>query len=162
MIKNLTKLGCHLGCCTYYLKIAHYLLHLIFSELTSLCGNRSNDQRMHLFGILSRARGPHLCWLLPPFLIWEESPPPHLAAARGEARLEVTSVISEMIVPPFRNPDYGDRGAWLQEAAWMSPARLCPCQQPASKSNLHLAPAPDLSSSVSAAVLVQHPPTPTP
>lgn len=103
MIKNLTKLGCHLGCCTYYLKIAHYLLHLIFSELTSLCGNRSNDQRMHLFGILSRARGPHLCWLLPPFLIWEESPPPHLAAARGEARLEVTSVISEMIVPPFRN-----------------------------------------------------------
>ena len=96
MIKNLTKLGCHLRGCTYYLKIAHYLPHLIFSELTGLCGNRSNDQRTHLFGILSRVGLLVIAVSFPPFLFAMNH---HLAAASGEARLEVTSVISETSGP---------------------------------------------------------------
>lgn len=96
MIKNLTKLGCHLVCRTYYLKIAHYLPHLIFSELTSLCGNWSNDQRTHLFGILSCVGVLMAGVAFLPFLFVMNH---HLAAAREEARLEVTSVISVTIVP---------------------------------------------------------------
>lgn len=95
MIKNLTKLGCHLVCCTYYLKIAHYLPHLIFWELTSLCGNRFNDQRTHLFGILPH-HGVLMAVISPvPFLFVMNH---HLAAATGEARPGVTSAISEMIL----------------------------------------------------------------
>ena len=96
MIKNPTKLGCHLGGCTYYLKIAHYLPHLIFLELTSLCGNRSNDQRTHLFGILSRVG---VLIIAVSFLSFLFAMNPHLAAASGEARLEVTSAMSEMSGP---------------------------------------------------------------
>lgn len=95
MIKNLTKLGCHLVCWTYYLKIAHYLPHLIFWELTSLCGNQSNDQRTHLFGIFSRVGVRSAGVSLLPFLFVINH---HLAAASGEAGLEVTSAISEMVV----------------------------------------------------------------
>ena len=95
-IKNLTKLGCHLGCCTYYLKIAHYLPRLIFLELTSLCGDWSNDQRTHLLGILSCFGVLIAAVSFPPFLFVMNH---HLSATSGEARLEVTSEMSEMIVP---------------------------------------------------------------
>lgn len=96
MIKNLPKLGCHLACCTYYLKIAHYLPHLIFLELTSLCGNRSNDQRTHLFGTLSLVGVLAAGVSFLPFLFVMNH---HLAAACVEVGLEVTSVISETTVP---------------------------------------------------------------
>ena len=95
MIKNLTKLGCHLVCWTCYLKIAHYLPHLIFWELTSLCRNRFNDQRTHLFGILPCV-GVRIAGIsLLPFLFVINH---HLAAASGEVGLKVTSAVSEMIV----------------------------------------------------------------
>ena len=101
MIKNPTKLGCHLGGCTYYLKIAHYLPHLIFLELTSLCGNRSNDQRTHLFGILSRVG---VLIIAVSFLSFLFAMNPHLAAASGEARLEVTSEMSGPFITLLRGP----------------------------------------------------------
>lgn len=95
MIKNLTKLGCHLVCYTYYLKIAHYLPDLIFWELTSLCRNRSNDQSAHLFEILSRFGVPMAGGSLRPFSLVTHR---HPAAASSEARLEVPSAMAEAIV----------------------------------------------------------------
>lgn len=119
MIKNLTKLGCHLGGGTYYLQIAHYLPHLIFRELTSLCGDRSNDQKTHLLRILSRARVPITGIALLPFIFVTNR---HLAAASGEARLEVISVISEMSY--FCNPEHSSHGS-LDVSLWpLPPARL--------------------------------------
>lgn len=141
MIKNLTKLGCHLVCCTYYLKIAHYLPHLIFLELTSLCRNPSNDQRTHLFGILSRFGVLIAGVSFLPFLSVMNH---HLAAARREARLQVASEISEMIVPSVALTT-GTRVPGSRRQHGCLPLALASYQQPAPKSNLTLSLASDLS-----------------
>lgn len=126
LIKNLTKLGCHLGGCTYYLRIVHYLPHSIFWELTSLCGDWSNDQRTHLLGIRSSFRVLIAAVSFPPFLFVMNH---HLAAASGEARLEVTSAISEMIVPSL-TLTMGTKAPCSRK--W----RGCPSLASAPKSNL--------------------------
>lgn len=133
MIKNLTKLGCHLVCCTYYLKIAHYLPHLIFLELTSLCGNWSSDQRTHLFGILSHVGVLMAGVAFFPFLFVMNH---HLPAASGEAGLvEVTSVISMAIVPSVTLAT-GTQGTRLQKAEGGVSPTFAPYQQPAAKASL--------------------------
>lgn len=159
MIKNLTKLGCHLVCCTYYLKIAHYLPHLIFLELTSLCGNWSNDQRTHLFGVLSRVGVLVAGVAFLPFLFVMNH---HLAAASGEARLEVTSVISVTIVPSVTLAT-GTRGTGSRRQCIVSPLPLPPTSslppKPTSPSSSHVMSPPDV---YPLPYPSQHTPTPTP